>query len=426
MEYQNSLEFAKEKDAKDSLNHFRDKFLIPTNNHKPLIYFTGNSLGLQPKSAKKFIDEELDVWSRKGVEGHFDATKRPWMYYHKFSKQALANLTGSKPSEVVSMNNLSTNLHLMMVSFYRPEGKRTKIMVEADAFPSDHYAVESQIRYHKLIYRQNLIELKPRMGEVTLRTEDILEKIEEHANELALVLLGGVQYYTGQFFKIPVITKAAHHAGAKVGFDLAHAIGNVPLALHEDQVDFAVWCSYKYLNSGPGGVSGIFVHEKHANNPDLPRFAGWWGHDEESRFLMQKGFSPMPGADGWQLSNYNVLSGAAHLASLEIIEEAGMKNLRKKSEQLTGFLEYLIENFDPEGGKIKILTPKNPLERGCQLSLKCTGNGKGIFNYLLKNNVIADWREPEVIRIAPVPLYNTFTEVFTFVQLLKEAFDEQQ
>ncbi|MGK7390585.1 MAG: kynureninase [Candidatus Cyclobacteriaceae bacterium M2_1C_046] len=426
MEYKNSQKFAEELDHQDPLKHFRDRFLIPHKDSKPLIYFTGNSLGLQPKSAKRFIEKELKVWAEKGVEGHFDAPDRPWMYYHKFSKDILAKLTGAKTSEVVSMNNLTTNLHLMMASFYQPDGKRSKIMVEADAFPSDHYAVESQIRYHGLDYPENLIQLTPRPGEVTLRTEDIIAKIQEHGEELALVLLGGIQYYTGQFFKISAITKAAHQAGAKIGFDLAHAIGNVPLNLHDDEVDFAVWCSYKYLNSGPGGVSGVFVHEKYAKNVDIPRFAGWWGHDEETRFMMQKGFKPMPGADGWQLSNYNILSGAAHLASLEIFDEAGISNLRMKSEKLTGYMEYLIKEMDPQGKFLKILTPANPMERGCQLSLKCIKNGKKVFNYLIKNNVMADWREPEVIRVAPVPLYNTFKEVYTFVQLLKAAFDGQK
>lgn len=426
MEYQNSAEFAHEFDQQDPLKHFRERFLIPEKNGEQVIYFTGNSLGLQPKSTKKFIEEELETWATKGVEGHFDAPSRSWMYYHKFSKEALAQLTGAKPSEVVSMNNLSSNLHLMMVSFYRPEGKRTKIMVEADAFPSDHYAVESQIRYHGLSYPENLIELKARPGEATLRTEDIIAKIQEYSEEIALVLLGGVQYYTGQLFNIPIITKATHEAGAFIGFDLAHAIGNIPLKLHDDDVDFAVWCTYKYLNSGPGAVSGVFVHEKHGKDASIPRFAGWWGHDEETRFLMQKGFKPMSGADGWQLSNYNVISGAAHLASLEIFEEAGIENLRAKSEKLTGYLEYLIKELEGYGDKIQILTPSNPKERGCQLSLRCNPNGKKVFDYLIKYNVIADWREPEVIRVAPTPLYNTFTEVYNFVQLLKKAFDEQK
>lgn len=319
------------------------------------------------------------------------------------------------------MNNLTVNLHLMLVSFYRPRGKRTKIMIEADAFPSDHYVVESQIKYHGLDYEENLVMLKPREGEHTLRTEDIKKSIEETGDSLALVLLGGVQYYTGQLFEIDKITNAAHKAGAIAGFDLAHAIGNVPLQLHKDNVDFAVWCSYKYLNSGPGGVSGAFINARH---DDLPRFAGWWGHDEEQRFKMKRGFKAMPGADGWQLSNYNVLSGAAHLASLRIFEEAGINELRKKSIALTGYMEFLINSFDPNNYYIEILTPKDPNHRGSQLSLKCR-DGKRVFTFLSDEGVLADWREPEVIRVAPVPLYNTFEDVFHFVELLKKGFNEK-
>jgi kynureninase len=419
MKYQNTLAFAKQLDRTDPLKSFRSKFHLPVINGKSTIYFTGNSLGLLPKSTKKYIDEELQDWKSLGVEGHLHS-RRPWLYYHKFTKKVLASLVGAKPLEVVAMNQLTVNLHLMLVSFYRPTATRYKILTEADAFPSDQYAFESQLKFHKRNPDEALIELKSREGEVTLRTSDILKAIEENANEIALVIFGGVQYYTGQFFDIKKITEAAHKVGAVAGFDLAHAVGNVPLQLHKNNVDFAVWCSYKYLNSGPGSVAGAFVHERHANDFTLPRFAGWWGHNEKERFQMKKGFQPMTGVDGWQLSNFPVLSGAAHLASLEIFQEAGIKSLRKKSELLTGYLEFLLKQLAGFGKTFHILTPSSPTERGCQLSIFVNKDGKKIFNYLLKNNVIADWREPGVIRVAPVPLYNTFEEVFRFTELFKK------
>jgi kynureninase len=419
MKYQNTLAFAKQLDRQDPLKSFRSKFHLPVINGKSTIYFTGNSLGLLPKSTKKYIDEELQDWKSLGVEGHLHS-RRPWLYYHKFAKKVLASLVGAKPLEVVAMNQLTVNLHLMLVSFYRPTTTRYKILTEADAFPSDQYAFESQLKFHKRNPDEALIELKPREGEVTLRTSDIIKAIEENASEIALVIFGGVQYYTGQFFDIKKITEAAHKAGAVAGFDLAHAVGNVPLQLHKHNVDFAVWCSYKYLNSGPGSVAGAFIHERHANDFTLPRFAGWWGHNEKERFQMKKGFQPMTGVDGWQLSNFPVLSGAAHLASLEIFQEAGIKSLRKKSELLTGYLEFLLKQLEGYGKTFHILTPASPSERGCQLSIFVSKNGKKVFNYLLKNNVIADWREPGVIRVAPVPLYNTFEEVFRFADLFKK------
>ncbi|UII33414.1 kynureninase [Fulvivirga ulvae] len=416
----NTLAYAQQSDNEDPLKAFRNRFHIPTLNGKEVIYFTGNSLGLQPKNTKTYIEEELDGWATLGVDGHFHSQKRPWFYYHKFSKEALAKIVGALPSEVVSMNSLTTNLHMMMVSFYRPTSSRYKILIEAGAFPSDQYAVESQIKFHNLPYQEALVEIAPREGEHTLRTEDIVKTIEEHKESLALVMLSGVQYYTGQFFDIKTITEAGHRAGALVGFDLAHAVGNVPLALHEHQVDFAAWCSYKYLNSGPGGVSGIFVHEKHGNNPDIPRFAGWWGHDEEERFRMEKGFKPMEGADGWQVSNVNVLSSAAHLAALEIYDEAGMDALREKSLRLTGYLESLLKELENEN-LLQIITPSDPKARGCQLSLLVNSNGKAIFEHLTRSGVVADWREPNVIRVAPVPLYNTFKDVFNFYDILKKV-----
>jgi len=423
MKYQNSLAFAKALDRVDPLKPFRTLFHIPKIGRKQSLYFTGNSLGLQPKSTKRFITEELNDWARLGVEGHFHA-KRPWYHFHKFSKKALAHLVGAKPSEVVAMNQLTVNLHLMMVSFYRPSGKRFKIITEAGAFSSDQYAFESQVNLRSVVEQvfrceEAIVELQPRPGEFYLRTEDILRAIEEHRDQLALVIFGAVQYYSGQFFTIKAITDAGHQAGAMVGFDLAHAIGNVPLNLHPDGVDFAVWCSYKYLNSGPGGVAGAFVHERHGNNFDLPRLAGWWGHDEKNRFQMKKGFQPMPGVDGWQLSNFPVISGAAQLASLEIFEQAGMKSLHKKSALLTGYLEFLLNEMRSD--QFHIITPSNPGERGCQLSILMKQNGKRVFNTLTKSGVVADWREPDVIRVAPVPLYNTFEEVYRFAETFKDA-----
>lgn len=333
----------------------------------------------------------------------------------------MANLVGAKPTEVVAMNQLTVNLHLMMVSFYRPTKTRFKIIAEAGAFSSDQYAFESQLKFHNINPAEALIELSPRASESTLRTEDIIEAIDQHSDQTALVLFSGVQYYTGQFFNIKKITEAAHRVGAYAGFDLAHAIGNVVLNLHKDEVDFAVWCSYKYLNSGPGGVGGVFIHEKHGANFLLPRFAGWWGHQEKERFQMKKGFVPITGVDGWQLSNFPILSGAAHLASLEIFQQAGIKNLRRKSEQLTGYLEFLLREIDADEKYFKILTPTNFKERGCQLSIFMKQDGKKIFDKITNAGIVADWREPGVIRIAPVPLYNTFEDVYRFTEIFKKA-----
>jgi kynureninase len=420
MQFINSLTFAKSMDRNDPLKSFRRQFLLPKVNGKTALYFTGNSLGLQPIATKKFINEELSDWATLGVEGHLHS-RRPWLYYHKFSKKVLAKLVGAKPIEVVAMNQLTVNLHLMMASFYQPTFTRYKIITEAGAFSSDQYAFESQLKFHHTNPADGLIELKPRPGEFTLRTEDIVRAIRENADQLALVIFGAVQYYSGQFFDIARITKAGHAAGAFVGFDLAHAIGNVPLQLHRDQVDFAVWCSYKYLNAGPGGVAGAFVHESHANDFSLPRFAGWWGHQEKERFQMKKGFIPMQGADGWQVSNFPVLSGAAQLASLEIFEKAGIKNLRKKSLLLTGYLEFLLQQIDAKEKKFTVITPNDPSQRGCQLSILMKKDGKKVFNKLTKAGVIADWREPNVIRVAPVPLYNSFEEVFRLGEIFKAA-----
>lgn len=411
----NSLEFAKELDSKDNLKNFRDKFYIPQVNGKNSIYFTGNSLGLQPKTTKEYINQELEDWKNFGVEGHFEG-KNPWFSYHHYIKKQTAKIVGAEADEVVVMNSLTVNLNILMVSFYRPTKTKYKIIMEADAFPSDHYAMQQQAKFHGYKPNDAIIQLYPRPGEHTLRTEDIIAKIEFHKKDLALVMIGGVNYYTGQFFDIESIVDAGHSVGATVGFDLAHATGNVILKLHDWGVDFATWCSYKYLNSSPGGISGVFIHNKYADRPDLPRFAGWWGNDEKDRFLMDKKFIPQKGAAGWQMSNAAILPMAAHWASLEIFMQAGMKNLREKSIKLTSFLEFLINESENLG--LEIITPKNIKERGCQLSLLTKNNGKELFTKLQKNGVIADWREPNVIRIAPVPLYNTFEDCYRFVEIL--------
>ncbi len=417
MKFKNTLQFAKQSDKEDTLRNYRNKFLIPKVNNKQAIYLIGNSLGLQPKTTKQFINEELEDWAKLGGEGHVHS-RRPWIYHHQLTKKALAGIVGAKPSEVIAMNQLTVNLHLMMVSFYIPTTERYKIIVEAGAFSSDQYAYETQIKFHGLNPEKVLIELKPREEEFTLRTEDIVSAIEEHGREVALVILGGVQYYTGQFFNIPKITAAAHSVGAIAGFDLAHAVGNVPLSLHKDQVDFAVWCSYKYLNAGPGAIAGAYIHEKYESNTELPRFAGWWGYDEKERFGMKKGFKPMKGVDGWQLSNVPIFQNAALLASLEIFQEAGIKALRKKSVALTSYLEYILKDIDPLENTLKIITPANPEERGGQLSIFMKQNGKKIFQQLNKAGIIADWREPNVIRIAPVPLYNSFEDIYRVGEIL--------
>jgi kynureninase len=420
MKYENNLKFARSLDKKDPLKSFRKEFHLPKIDGKTSIYLTGNSLGLQPKNAKKFIEEELSDWATLGVDGHVKA-KRPWVHYQQFSKKVLSQLVGAKPSEVVAMNQLTVNLHLLLISFYRPNKQRFKIITEAGAFSSDQYAFESQIKFHGLDPASTLIEIKPRQGDAILRTEDILTTIQDHKHELALVIFGGVQYYTGQFFDIKKITKTGHDFGAVVGFDLAHAIGNVPLSLHDDDVDFAVWCNYKYLNSGPGAIAGAYVNERFENDTNIPRLAGWWGHDETERFQMKKGFRPMPGVDGWQLSNHPIISGAAYLASLEIFQKAGMKALRKKSLLLTGYLEFILKQLDPEEKYFQILTPSNPAARGCQLSIFMKKGGKSVFHKLTKAGIVADWREPEVIRVAPVPLYNTFEEVYRCGEVFEKS-----
>ncbi len=405
-------------DQADGLRAFRQEFYQPTGRqHTAPIYFCGHSLGLQPRSVVQYVTQELEKWRTQGVEGHFEEPN-PWVTYHRLLKSPLAHIVGAQPQEVVAMNNLTTNLHLMMVSFYRPTAERYKILLEAEAFPSDRYAVESQVRYHGYAPDEAIVALRPREGETTLRTEDIVRAIREEP--MAMVLWPGVQYYTGQWFDIPAIATTARQEGIPVGLDLAHAVGNVPLQLHDWDVDFAVWCSYKYLNAGPGNTGGLFVHERYAQDTTLPRFAGWWGHDENERFRMQPGFQPMPGADGWQLSNVNILSMAAQRASLEITQRAGMTNLRRKSVQLTGFLEQCLTHIDVLKKQVSIITPQFPEARGCQLSLVVSG-GKSVFDALTRAGVVADWREPDVIRVAPVPLYNTFEEVYLFCVALQQA-----
>ena len=421
MLFLNELSFAKEMDEKDELKTFRSQFYIPQHNGKDQIYLCGNSLGLQPKAVKEAIDQELKDWAELGVEGHFRG-KNPWMYYHHFLTEKAAKVVGALPKEVVIMNNLTANLHLMMVSFYKPTKERYKIMMEVSAFPSDQYAMETQARFHGLNPDDAIIELKPREGEFTLRTEDILAKIEENKDSLAIVMMGGVNYLTGQAFDMKSITEKAHAVGANVGFDLAHAAGNLNLKLHEWGPDFAVWCSYKYLNSGPGGTSGVFVHERHANNPELVRFAGWWGHEESSRFQMKKGFIPMEGAAGWQLSNAQIFPMAIHKASLEIFDEAGIENLRKKSELLTGYLYFILADFKEH---LNVITPETAADRGCQLSIIVKEDGKKLFDYLESKGILPDWREPNVIRMSPIPLYNTFEDVYRIGVALKSFFENK-
>ncbi|WP_187262879.1 kynureninase [Pontibacter beigongshangensis] len=418
MNYSNTLAFAKEQDQKDPFRHFKDRFYAPQLNKQDAIYFCGNSLGLQPKSAQAYLDHEMQNWADFAVEGHFK-TDTPWLHYHELLTEATARVVGAKPLEVVVMNSLTVNLHLMLVSFYRPQGRRFKIITEGAAFPSDQYALESQARFHGYNPEEAVVELFPRPGEHTLRTEDILASIAEHSEELALVMMGGINYYTGQLFDMEAITKAGHAAGAMVGFDLAHAAGNVLLHLHDWHVDFGVWCTYKYMNSGPGGTSGVFVHERHARNAALPRFAGWWGHDAEERFQMKKGFKPMPGAAGWQLSNAQILPMAVHRAALELFDEAGMNNLRKKSEQLTGFLAFLIDEIGADKSRLEVITPRDPQARGCQLSLLVRQDARLLFDLLMQAGIIVDFREPDVIRVAPTPLYNSFEEVYRFAEVLR-------
>jgi kynureninase len=406
-------------DAADPLASYRARFHLPTTAEgHACIYLCGNSLGLQPKRVREYVNAELDDWATLGVEGHFRG-RHPWLPYHETLSEPMARLVGALSSEVVVMNTLTVNLHLMLVSFYRPTAERYKIIIEADAFPSDRYAVASHIRWHGLDCTQALIELRPRPGEAILRTEDIVATIEATGPEVALILLGGVHYYTGQAFDLATITRVGQAHGATVGFDLAHAAGNILLCLHDWNVDFAVWCSYKYLNAGPGSLAGCFVHDRYAKRVDLPRFAGWWGHQKDTRFQMPHRFDPLAGAEGWQLSNPPILPLAALRASMEIFDEVGMTPLRAKSERLTGYLETLLDQINTR--HCTILTPSDPSQRGAQLSLYLPRNGRTVHERLVQSHVVCDWREPDVIRVAPVPLYNSFTDVYRFAELFADA-----
>ncbi len=421
IKFEPTLAFAKEQDHLDPLNRFREKFHIPKDSEgNNIVYLCGNSLGLQPKNTQKYIQEELNDWAKLGVEGHTEA-KHPWMPYHEFLSNTMAKIVGAKPSEVVMMNTLTTNLHLLMVSFYQPTKTKYKIVIESDAFPSDKYAVESQLDFHGFDKKEGLVLWKPRQGEELCRFEDLEKIMKNQGDEIALILIGTTNYYTGQSFPIKKITELGHKHKCIVGFDLAHGAGNIQPNLHDNGPDFAVWCSYKYLNSGPGSLGGLFVHERHANNPKLKRFTGWWGHNKKTRFNMRQEFDVLPGAEGWQLSNPPILSMAAIRASLDIYEEAGFENILAKQKKLTGYLEFLLQNL--KNDRISIITPKNPEERGCQLSLAVKNADRSLHDKLTKAGVISDWREPDVIRVAPTPLYNSFEDVYLMVERLKQCLE---
>lgn len=416
MVYNNSADFAAQADSQDKLAAQRENFHIPQHKGQDVVYFTGNSLGLQPKTTKDYLSQELADWATYGVEGHFLA-KRPWFSYHEQLTEKMARIVGALPEETIMMNQLTVNLHLMLVAFYRPTASRYKILCEGKAFPSDKYALQSQVAFHGFD-RSAIIEVFPRSGEHTLREQDILDAIHTHKDSLALVMMGGVNYFSGQVFNLKTITQAAHAVGAIAGFDLAHAAGNIQLNLHDWQVDFAVWCSYKYLNSGPGGVAGAFVHQKHLGNERQPMFAGWWGHDKAERFLMEDTFKPIPTAERFQLSNAPILSMAACLASLDLFDAIGMGALIEKSHALTGYLEFIVHDINARKNDcLEIITPNE--NRGCQLSIKAHGYGRKLYDALIAEGVIPDWREPDVIRCAPVPMYNSFTDIYRFGQILE-------
>ena len=421
MIFENTREFAKSLDAQDELRKYRDEFHFPHVNGKQVIYFTGNSLGLQPKRTKSYVDEVMADWANLAVEGHFYSDKPWWDYQERFAVP-LSDIVGAKPAEVGVMNTLTVNLHLLMVSFYNPTPHKYKIICEEKAFPSDQYMFQSQVKFHGFDPKDAIVEIKRREGEANIRLEDVLAKIEEVGSELALVLIGGVNYYTGQVFDMKTITAAGQKYGAYVGWDLAHAAGNIKLELHDWNVDFAAWCSYKYMNSGPGNASGFFVHEKHHNDKELNRFAGWYGHNKERRFKMEPDFDPVHGADGWQISNLPILSLAPYLASVEMFAEVGMDKLIAKRNLITSYLEFVLHEIDKEleGADFEILTPANQEERGCQLSVYLHGQGRELFEKLMKNGVITDWREPNVIRLAPAPFYCSFEDMYEFGQILKE------
>ncbi|MGL4582764.1 MAG: kynureninase [Flavobacterium sp.] len=421
MTFENTLAYAKSLDAQDPLAQYRDEFNFPKVNGKQVIYFTGNSLGLQPKKAVEYVSEVMKDWGDLAVEGHFYAEK-PWWDYHERLSEPLSSIVGALPSEITVMNTLTVNLHVLMTTFYRPTSSKYKIICEEKAFPSDQYLIQSQVKLHNLDPKDAIVELKKRPGEHNFRLEDILAKIDEVGEELALVLIGGLNYYTGQVFDIKAITAAAHQYDAKVGWDLAHAAGNIELKLHEWNVDFAAWCSYKYMNAGPGSASGCFIHERYHSDKDLVRLAGWWGHNKERRFLMEKKFSAIENAHGWQISNPSILSLAPYLASLEMFAEVGMEALITKRDKITAYLEFVMEDVARAvHANYEIITPEGKNERGCQLSVLLHGKGKDLFSYLLNEGIMVDWREPNVVRIAPVPLYTSYEDVFTFGEILKKA-----
>lgn len=420
--YKLGLDYAKQLDKEDELAHYRNQFHIPKDKKgNDLIYLCGNSLGLQPKATKDYINQELEDWANLGVEGHTDA-KNPWLPYHEFLTDSMAKVVGAKPIEVVVMNTLTANLHFMMVSFYKPTPKRYKILIESDAFPSDKYAVESQLRHHGYDDKEGLVLWAPREGEEVARYEDLEAILESQGDEIALVMIGGVNYYTGQFFDLKRIAALAHKHGCNVGFDCAHGAGNVALNLHDSGADFAVWCTYKYMNSGPGSLGGCFVHERHAYNKDLNRFTGWWSHNKETRFNMRGEFDALAGAEGWQLSNPPILSMAAIKASADMFNEVGMEKLIKKSKVITGYFEYLIQQLN--NSDIKIITPSNPDERGCQLSIQVKNADRSLHDKLTAAGVISDWREPDVIRCAPIPFYNSYQDVYLMVEKLKTILND--
>ncbi|MDR5591857.1 kynureninase [Christiangramia sp. SM2212] len=426
MQFENSRKFARQLDKEDKLSKYRDEFIFPRVNGKEVIYFVGNSLGLQPRSAKKYVDEIMKDWAELAVEGHFYAEKSWWDYHERFSEK-LAKVVGANPSEVTVMNTLTVNLHLLMVSFYRPSGKRYKIICEEKAFPSDQYMISSQVRFHGYDPDDAIVEIKKRDGENNFRTEDVLEKIKEVGEECALVLIGGVNYYTGQVFDMETITKAGHDVGAFVGWDLAHGAGNIELKLSEWNVDFAAWCSYKYMNSGPGNASGCFINQKYHNKKDIPRFEGWWGHNKERRFLMEPEFQPEPTADAWQISNAPILAMAPYLASLEMFDEVGMPALIEKRNKIVAYLEFVLHEIDKDvDSTFEIITPAEQENRGTQLSVFLHGEGKELFRYLMDKGVITDWREPNVIRLAPAPFYCSFEDMYNFGQILKEGILSKQ
>lgn len=423
MTFEASLDYARRRDAADPLRDMRERFALPQGaDGTPLIYLCGHSLGLQPRNVAARIAEELDDWARLAVLAH-EHGRRPWVRYHEFLSDGLARLAGARPDEVVAMNSLTVNLHLMMATFYRPSGSRTKILIEAGAFASDRHAVVAQLTWHGLDPATHLIELAPETGADLVHIDAIRDCLRERGSEIALVLWPGIQFRTGQAFDLAAIAQAARAAGCRVGFDLAHAIGNLELALHDSEADFAVWCSYKYLNAGPGAIGGCFVHERHADDASLPRLAGWWGHELSTRFAMRPGFRPAHGAAGWAVSNPPIFAATPLLASLELFDEAGIERLRAKSVQLTGFLEFLIERLAPQ---VQIVTPRAPAERGCQLSLRIPGGaarGRRVFEWLGAHGAICDWREPDILRVAPAPLYNSFEDVFRFGELFARALE---